>query len=119
MSRQKFSYLPEVSSDSIFAVIGEELGLIGGVLVLVLFGVLISQGYLVASHERDVYLKYIATGITSWIAVQSVINISSMVQLAPLTGVPLPLISYGGTSTIIMMVSLGILVKISKKYYGN
>lgn len=119
MSRQKFSYLPEVSSDSIFAVIGEELGLLGGASIIILFGILVFQGYVVAINEREPYFRFIATGVTSWIGVQSVINISSMVGLSPLTGVPLPLISYGGTSTLVVMVSLGILVKISKKHYGS
>jgi cell division protein FtsW len=119
MSRQKFSYLPEISSDSIFAIIGEELGFLGSIAVIFIFVFLIYQGFLVASFQKDEYQKLITVGISSWIGIQAVINIGSMAHLFPLTGVPLPLISYGGTSTIILLLSLGIIVNISKKYYGK
>jgi cell division protein FtsW len=117
MSRQKFSFLPEIFSDSIFAVIGEETGFIGGMVVATLIFYLVYLGYYVASKQEEMYYKLLAVGITTWIGIQSIINLFAMVELIPLTGVPLPLISYGGSSTIFLMIALGILCNISKNIY--
>lgn len=116
-SRQKFSFLPEIYSDSIFAVIGEEAGMIGTYLVTSLIFYLVYLGLKIASGQTDMYNKLLAVGITSWFGFQAFVNLASMAQLMPLTGVPLPLISYGGSSTIFLMTALGILGNISKSVY--
>jgi cell division protein FtsW len=117
MSRQKFSFLPEIFSDSIFAVIGEETGFIGAVIVASLIFYLVYLGFKVALKQTEMYYKLLAVGITTWVGVQALINLFAMVELIPLTGVPLPLISYGGSSTIFLMAALGILCNISKNVY--
>ena len=114
-SRQKFNYLPEPVGDSIFAVIGEELGLIGSVILIILFVVLALRGLKIAKNAPDGFGKLVATGITMWIIFQAFINISANVGLVPFTGIPLPLISYGGTSMIFIMAAVGILLNISKQ----
>jgi cell division protein FtsW len=113
-SLQKFNYLPEPVGDSIFAIIGEELGLLGAsVLVLIFFGIC-ARGLKIAACAPDRFSKLIATGIVSWIAFQAFINISAITGLVPLTGIPLPFVSYGGTSIIFLMLGMGILLNISK-----
>lgn len=112
-SRQKFQYLPEASTDSIFAILGEELGFIGGVGLLLMFVVFFYQLIRVASREQDEFRRLLATGLTGWLAIQTVINIGAMVALFPLTGVPLPFISYGGSSLISQLISVGVLMRIS------
>jgi cell division protein FtsW len=114
-SRQKYNYLPEPVGDSIFAIIGEELGLIGAVGVIILFTVLAFQGYKIARRSPDNFGKLVAGGITSWLIIQAFVNISSISGLIPLTGVPLPFVSYGGTSIIFLMAGMGILLNISKQ----
>ncbi len=113
-SRQKFNYLPEPVGDSIFAIIGEELGFIGGVFLVVLFLILASRGLKIAKNAPDVFGRLVAAGIVTWIIVQAFINISANVALVPLTGIPLPFISYGGTSIVFLMAAVGILLNISK-----
>jgi len=113
-SRQKYEYLPAVMTDSIFAVIAEELGFIGGVLILLAFLVIIWRGFKIAQQAPDHFGQLLAVGITSWIGLQALINLSAMVALVPLTGVPLPFISYGGSSLIVTLAGVGILVNISK-----
>lgn len=116
-SRQKFSFLPEIFSDSIFAVIGEEAGFIGTLIVTSAVFYLIYLGYKISSLQNETYFKLLGVGITTWFGVQSLINLFAMTQIMPLTGVPLPLISYGGSSTIFMMTALGILGNISRSIY--
>jgi len=113
-SRQKFNYLPEPVGDSIFAVIGEELGLIGGIFLIALFVTLALRGLKIAKNAPDVFGRLVATGITMWIILQAFINISANIALVPLTGIPLPFISYGGTSIVFLMAAVGILLNISK-----
>ncbi len=113
-SRQKYEYLPEANTDSIFAIIGEEIGFVGAVGLLVVFFILIWRGFQIARRVEDPFGRYLALGITTWIAYQVIMNIAAMVALIPLTGVPLPLISYGGSSLIVVLTGLGILVNISK-----
>lgn len=115
-SRQKFLFLPEAATDSIFAVIGEELGLIGSVGVIAIFVYFIYKGFKVAVNAGDDFTKVLALGITAWIGGQTFLNIASMVALTPLTGVPLPFFSYGGSSLIATLAACGILLGISK--YG-
>ncbi len=116
-SRQKFNYLPEPIGDSIFAVIGEELGMIGLVIIIVLFLVLAIRGFKIASKAKDDFGKFVAVGITSWITFQALINIAAITSLIPLTGIPLPFISYGGSALVVSLAGVGILLNISKK--GN
>ena len=112
-SKQKALYMPEPHNDFIFAIIGEELGLIGCIVVIVIFVILISAGIKVASRAKDRYGKLLATGIISVIAVQTIINIAVVTGSMPVTGVPLPFISYGGTSIVFNLAAIGILLNIS------
>lgn len=113
-SRQKYLFLPEASTDSIFAVIAEELGLIGAVSIILLFGLFIYKGLVIAMRAPDPFSKVLATGITAWIGGQAFLNIASMVAVVPLTGIPLPFISYGGSSLVTILAACGILLNISK-----
>lgn len=114
-SRQKYNYLPEVTGDSIFAIIAEELGLLVAVAIVVLFVVLLFRGFSVARNAPDSFGKYLATGITAGIVLQAFVNIGAISGLLPLTGIPLPFISSGGSSLIIAMAGMGILVNISRQ----
>jgi cell division protein FtsW len=114
-SRQKFNYLPEPVGDSIFAIIGEEIGLIGAMALVILFVIFAMRGLKIAKNAPDTFGKLIAVGITAWIIFQALINISAISGLIPLTGVTLPFISYGGTSIVFLMIGVGILLNISKK----
>ena len=113
-SRQKYEYLPEANTDSIFAIIGEETGFVGSVAVILLFVFASWRGFRIAKRAADGFGRLLAIGVTSWISVQTIINLSAMVALLPLTGVPLPFISYGGSSLIVMLAAVGILLNISK-----
>lgn len=113
-SIQIYGYLPEASNDSIFAVIGEEFGMVGALIVVGLFGLLVYRGLLVAKHAPDVFGRLVATGITLMLMFQAFINIAAMLSLVPLTGIPLPYISFGGSSLVIMMMATGILFNISR-----
>ena len=106
--------MPEPHNDFIFSIIGEELGFVGAVFVISLFILFIWRGILIAQRARDTYGTLLAVGITSIIAVQAIINIAVVTGSMPVTGVPLPFISYGGTSLVITMTAMGILLNISK-----
>ncbi len=114
-SLQKFNYLPEPVGDSIFAIMGEELGLIGATVLIVLLLFLAARGLRIAKRAPDKFSQLAAAGIISWIIFQSFINIAAISGLIPLTGVPLPFISYGGTSMVFLMAGIGILLNISKQ----
>jgi len=114
-SRQKYLYLPAPSTDFIYAIIGEEWGLIGTLIVLILFLVIAWQGYRIAVHAPDTFSGLLAAGITTWLVVQAVINMMVVTALWPVTGVPLPFISYGGTALIINLVAVGVLLSISRE----
>ena len=118
-SLQKFNYLPEPVGDSIFAIIGEELGFFGEFVLIMLFVIFFLRGLRIAKNAPDMFGKLVATGIVSWITFQAFINISAISGLIPLTGVPLPFISYGGTSIIFLLTSIGILLNISKQTSMN
>ncbi len=113
-SIQVYGYLPEAANDSIFAIIAEEFGLIGSVLIVGLFGVLAYRGFQIARAAPDAFSRLAATGITLLLLFQSAINIGAMLSLVPLTGIPLPFISYGGTSLVVSLLAAGILLNISK-----
>jgi cell division protein FtsW len=113
-SLQKFNYLPEPVGDSIFAIIGEELGLMGCAVLLALFVYLAVRGLRIAKNAPDKFSKYMASGIVVWIIFQAFVNIAAITGLLPLTGIPLPFISYGGTSAIFVLTATGILLNISR-----
>jgi len=113
-STTKFKYLPEPIGDSIFAVIAEEFGFFGVLIFLGIFIAMILRGFLIAKNSRDQFGKLIAVGLTSIIAIQTFIHIGALSGLLPLTGVPLPFISYGGTSLAIFLTMAGIIVNISR-----
>lgn len=113
-SRQKYQYLPEASTDSIFAIIAEETGFIGSLVVISALYTLVNQGYKIAKNSDDVFAKLLVTGIISWVGFQMLLNLSAMVALVPLTGVPLPLISYGGSSLIMILFALGMVANVSR-----
>lgn len=114
-SRQKFNYLPEPVTDSVFAIFSEEWGLVGAVIVISLFVYLAILGLRVARNAPDEFGKLIAIGIVMWIMMQAFVNIAAITGLIPLTGIPLPFISYGGTSLVFLMSGVGILLNISKQ----
>ena len=114
-SRQKFNYLPEPIGDSVFAVIGVELGMIGLIVIMVLFLTFAFRGFKIANKAKDDFGKLVAVGITSWITFQALMNIAAITSLIPLTGIPLPFISYGGSALVMSLAGVGILLNISKK----
>lgn len=113
-SRQKFQYLPEVSADSIFAIMGEELGFIFSAFFVVALVIFFTRSIKIANHAPDFFGKILATGIAGWIVFQAFINIGAMLSLMPLTGLPLPFVGYGGTALMTTLAACGILVNISK-----
>jgi cell division protein FtsW len=114
-SRQKYDYLPEANTDSIFAIMAEETGFIGSCMIVMAFVFLMSRGFRIAKKSPDAFGRYLAMGITGWIGIQSALNLAAMVAFVPLTGIPLPLVSYGGSSLIITLAAIGILLNISKQ----
>ena len=114
-SRGKFFYIPESHTDGIFAIIGEELGLIATVAILILFASLMLRGYQIAQKSDTQFGFLLATGITTWIVLQALLNIGGITRVIPLTGLPIPLLSYGGSSLLSLMLAIGILANISRK----
>lgn len=113
-SIQKFSYLPEPQGDSIFAVIGEELGFVGAVGIIILYLLFVLRGLRIANNSPDLFSRLLVSGIVILIAAQSFMNIASVTGVFPLTGVPLPFMSHGGTSLMIDLIAIGIVLQISK-----
>ncbi len=113
-SKQKY-YLPEVSSDSIFAIIGEEFGFIGSIAFLSAYIFLLYRGFKIALQQDDDVRRLLCIGVTSWLAVQLLIHVSANSSLIPYTGVPIPLVSYGGSSMLFSLMGLGILAGLSKR----
>lgn len=112
-SRQKF-FIPEVTTDSIFAVLAEEVGFVGGVFLILLFAFVIIRGFKIAEKCNDNLGKILAGGLTCWLGFQIITNLAAMVALVPLTGVPLPFVSYGGSALVANLAAVGILLNISK-----
>ena len=108
------SNLPEPQNDFIFSVLAEELGFVGCVFVIVLFGILIWRGILTAMRAPDMFGSLVAMGITTLLGLQVIINIAVVTSSMPNTGMPLPFFSYGGTSLLILMASVGVLLNISR-----
>ncbi|MBM7095865.1 stage V sporulation protein E [Bacillus sp. H-16] len=113
-SRQKYFYLPEPQTDFIFAILAEELGFIGGTFVLMLFAVLLWRGLRIALHAPDLFGTFLATGIIGMIAIQVMINVGVVTGLMPVTGITLPLLSYGGSSLTLMLSAIGVLLSVSR-----
>jgi cell division protein FtsW len=114
-SKQKLGYLPELHTDFILPIIGEELGLLGVIAILILFGIIIMRGIKIALDAPDLYSCYLGIGISTMIGLQVIINMGVVMGLLPTKGLTLPLLSYGGSSLIISMLSIGILLSISAR----
>lgn len=114
-SRQKWGSLPEAHTDFIFAVIGEELGLFGSLMVLLLFLVLGYAGIRIALRSSDNFCRYAAAGITAWFVVQALINLGVVLRLLPVAGVPLPLMSYGGSALLANLIAIGVLINCARR----
>lgn len=114
-SRQKFNYLPEVWSDSIFPIIAEEIGFIGALLLILVYLFIFYKGVIIAKRAPNMYGRSLAIGISVWIFLQAFLNIGGMINLIPMTGVPLPFVSAGGTSLLILLASCGILLNIGRQ----
>lgn len=113
-SRQKFLFLPEAATDSIFAIVAEEVGFFGATLLIITYAIFVLTAIRVALHAPDRFSKALAVGLTVWIGGQAILNMGSMVALVPLTGIPLPFFSYGGSSLTMILLATGILLNISK-----
>jgi cell division protein FtsW len=113
-SRAKWGFLPEAHNDFIFAIIGEETGLIGAMTVVLLFFVLAVAGGWVAVRARDRFSMLVATGITTWLVVQALMNVGAVIGLMPITGVPLPFVSFGGSSLVVNLAATGVLLNIAR-----
>lgn len=115
LSRQKYLYLPEEQNDYIFAVVCEELGMIGAVLIIFLFAMLVLRGYWLALHSRDRFGSLLIVGITTLLAVQVFMNIAVVTNLIPSTGIALPFFSYGGTALVIQLAEMGLILAVSRQ----
>ena len=114
-SRQKYAYLPEATTDSIFAVVGEELGFAGGIVLILAFVYYLSLIFKVASGDHDRFSSTMVAGVGAWIGLQVCLNLAAMVALTPLTGVPLPLVSYGGSALITMLGGVGLVLSVARQ----
>lgn len=112
--RQKFGFLPAPHTDSIFAVIGEELGIVGAAAVMALYVVLMMRGFQIARRSHDSFGALMAAGITTWITAKALLNVAVMTAALPATGAPLPLISFGGSSLVVMMAGMGLLLSVAR-----
>jgi cell division protein FtsW len=111
-SRQKWDYLPNAHSDFVFAVLGEELGLVGALAVLSLFGILLFAGIRIAMNAPDAFGRLLAAGITGWIGLQTLVNLGAVTGLLPITGVPLPFLSFGGTALVVTLAGVGVVASV-------
>lgn len=116
-SKQKYLFLPEASTDSIFAAIAEEVGFVGSAILVFAFAFFVYKAYKISVNAPDEFSRVLSIGLTAWIGGQMILNIAAMTALTPLTGIPLPFFSYGGTSLSMILVSCGILLNISR--YGK
>ncbi len=113
-SRAKWDFLPNAHSDFIFAVIGEELGMVGATAVLVAFGVLLYAGVRIAIHAPDTFGRLLAAGVVAWIGLQIIVNLGAVTGVLPITGVPLPLLSFGGTALVVTLLGVGVLASVAQ-----
>jgi len=114
-SREKWGALPEAHTDFIFAIIGEELGLVGTMVVVLLVAAIAIAGFRVAMVSNDVFVRLAASAITCWFLVQSIINLGAVLGIMPITGLPLPLVSYGGSALLMTLVALGVLMALARQ----
>ena len=114
-SRQKFLFLPEEHNDFIFAVVCEELGLIGACVVMLIFALLVLRGFWVALHARDRFGSLLAVGVTTQISLQVFLNIAVVTGLITATGISLPFFSYGGTALALQLTEIGIVLSVSRQ----
>ncbi len=114
-SRQKYQYLPEATTDSIFAVTGEELGFVGGCILIGAFIYFLSLSFKIAASSRNQFNSSLAAGMGAWFGIQVFLNLAAMVAFAPLTGVPLPLVSYGGSSLVTMLMGVGVILGVARE----
>ena len=117
-SREKWGLLPNAHTDFIFSVIGEELGLIGAVVVVIFFGLLAMKGFKAAEQASDSFGSLLAVGLVAWIVTEAIINMGAAIDILPVTGIPLPFISFGGSSMLISMAAAGMLVNIARQAKG-
>jgi cell division protein FtsW len=117
-SRQKWGNLPEAHTDFIFSVIGEELGLVGSLTVLALFLTLAYAGVRIATRNTEPFVRYAAAGITIWIMAQTLVNLGAVIGLLPIVGIPLPLLSYGGSALLPTLIAIGMLLSFAKAEPG-
>ncbi len=113
--RQKMFYLPQAHTDFVFAVVGEEFGLLGAVAVLMLFGTILIRGMRVAHEEPDPFASLLAVGLTALLTLQALVNMAVVIGLVPTKGLPLPFLSYGGTSMVMAMAALGTLLALARR----
>jgi len=113
-SREKWGTLPEAHTDFIYAVIGEELGILGTMAVLILFVTIAIIGLRIARSTNEAFIQIAALGIITWLVVQALVNIGAVLGILPITGVPLPMVSYGGSSLIPSLVAMGVLMSFAK-----
>ena len=113
-SKQKYLYIPEPHNDFIFSILGEELGLVGCAIVLILFAIFIWRGVLIAMKAPDMFGSLIAVGITALVAIQVIINVAVVTSSMPATGMPLPFFSYGGTALFVLLCEMGVLLNVSR-----
>lgn len=118
-SRQKYLFLPEAATDSIFAVIAEEIGFFGSLVLIFLFAYFFYRGFRIALRAPDNFGKSLVFGFLSWMAIQAFLNLASMTALLPLTGIPLPFFSYGGSSLISLMMAVGVIINVSRSIQGK
>jgi cell division protein FtsW len=114
-SRQSDFFLPDCHTDFVFAVLGEEFGLLGTAAVVALFGVLVWRGFAIARNARDLFGRYLAVGITTMIGVVALLNMAVVLGLAPTAGLPLPFVSYGGSAMLVNLGGVGILLSIASR----
>lgn len=114
MSSQKFGFIPQTMSDSVFAIFAEETGFVGCLILILLFLIFFWQGFRIAKKSQDKFSQLFAIGLSFWICLQAFVNIGAMIGILPLTGIPLPFISYGGSHLVAELIGVGILLNISK-----
>jgi cell division protein FtsW len=113
-SRQKWMYIPNAHTDFIFSILGEELGLLGELVVLAMFVVLLYSGFRIATRVTDTFGRLLATGIVAWLGLQTLVNLGAVTGVLPVTGVPLPFVSFGGSSLIVTLAAVGILANVGR-----
>ena len=118
-SRSKFFYVPASHTDGVFAIIGEELGLIATMAILIAFMLFLVRGVQIANRARDDFGALLATGITTWIVFQALLNIGGITRVIPLTGVPLPFLSFGGNALAAVLIGVGVLLSVSRYSQGK